>query len=548
MGWGKAFCWAAIVVFALSWCGTAQGEVRAAICIARDNGMATPVQMIAAPARFDCRTPQTRWGPGDYWAVSQALPPALGTQPTLVRSFSMWEDHADNWALYADGHVLPVPVARNVVTIGTAVEHAIPARGVPVVRLLWRVRGAQNVRGIVMGVRLVTVRDHAANSLALGMKAGLMAGLCVAFLFFALALWVAIRRTFLLAYCAMVASLLLYLLADAGLFLQLLPGIDRLTALRISGFGFTLCVVSGLWFSRAFLDRDAFGERAGRTAALAVLAVSFAKEALAPWRMILFDQIVGVALIIALATLCYVAFRARTTPRGVRWLWPVTAIVPALLIMLRVANTFPLLARPFAMGPSLMVFMASGMFLSALAIAYRVHRLSRERDEAREGEIAARLLADTDPLTGLLNRRAFLAQAIGRPGEQMLLLTDLDHFKLVNETIGHDGGDEVLRVFARALQEKAPPGALIARIGGEEFAIVAAADSGLSPRAMHDALRQVRMPYDMAVTTSIGVCTGPLLREIDWKSLYRRADRALYAAKAAGRDRVRDAKALPLAA
>jgi PleD family two-component response regulator len=56
------------------------------------------------------------------------------------------------------------------------------------------------------------------------------------------------------------------------------------------------------------------------------------------------------------------------------------------------------------------------------------------------------------------------------------------------------------------------------------------------------------MPYDMAVTTSIGVCTGPLLREIDWKSLYRRADRALYAAKAAGRDRVRDAKALPLAA
>ena len=91
---------------------------------------------------------------------------------------------------------------------------------------------------------------------------------------------------------------------------------------------------------------------------------------------------------------------------------------------------------------------------------------------------------------------------IGRPGPQTLLIADLDHFKTINETIGHDGGDEVLRSFADALSAALPAGALAARIGGEEFAVVAAADRSVPPRLIGDALRQVRMPYDLAVTAS----------------------------------------------
>src|SRR3546814_18642857 len=93
--------------------------------------------------------------------------------------------------------------------------------------------------------------------------------------------------------------------------------------------------------------------------------------------------------------------------------------------------------------------MAIEAMLSSVAIAYRIRLLSRERDTAIRQEVAARALADTDPLTGLLNRRAFLSEAIGRAGAQTLLLADLDHFKPVNATIGQDAGEEVLCRSAR---------------------------------------------------------------------------------------------------
>jgi diguanylate cyclase (GGDEF)-like protein len=212
---------------------------------------------------------------------------------------------------------------------------------------------------------------------------------------------------------------------------------------------------------------------------------------------------------------------------------------PIVLACLRVASALNAIGWSFWLDNSTILTMTVEALFSSLAIAYRIRLLSLDRDEAREQEIAARLLADTDPLTGLFNRRAFLRHAIGREGDQTLLLADIDHFKRVNETIGHDGGDEVLRVFARTLRQSVPPEALVARIGGEEFAIITPVGLAVEAEDILARLRASRMPYDLAVTASIGTCSGPLMRETDWKALYRCADRALFEAKAAGRDRVR---------
>ena len=106
----------------------------------------------------------------------------------------------------------------------------------------------------------------------------------------------------------------------------------------------------------------------------------------------------------------------------------------------------------------------------------------------------------------------------------------------------------MLRVFARVMRNAAPADALIARIGGEEFAIVISMHSQMEPDSILAQLRQTRMPFDLKVTASIGSCTGTLTSENAWKAMYRCADRALFDAKASGRDRVRATGAVASAA
>ena len=104
---------------------------------------------------------------------------------------------------------------------------------------------------------------------------------------------------------------------------------------------------------------------------------------------------------------------------------------PILVAVLRIGVSVNLVGWNFWIDNSTIVSMTIESLLSSVAIAYRIHLLSRDRDTARIEEAAARLLADTDPLTGLLNRRAFLREAIGRTGDHTLLIADLDHFKRV---------------------------------------------------------------------------------------------------------------------
>ena len=162
----------------------------------------------------------------------------------------------------------------------------------------------------------------------------------------------------------------------------------------------------------------------------------------------------------------------------------------------------------------------------------------------------------TDPLTGCLNRRGFdqaLAREVGRASragsEFALLAIDLDHFKRVNDTYGHLGGDMVLRAIGSLLVTSGRAGDVVARVGGEEFAILLAetGQTGAHLFATRLCERIREFPFEVGagtqpveLTTSIGLAVGaprgvPDLAEVLWS----RADDALYEAKRAGRDRVR---------
>ncbi|HET6875456.1 MAG TPA: sensor domain-containing diguanylate cyclase [Acidimicrobiales bacterium] len=154
------------------------------------------------------------------------------------------------------------------------------------------------------------------------------------------------------------------------------------------------------------------------------------------------------------------------------------------------------------------------------------------------------LQASTDTLTGLLNRRSF-EQRLGeirRLNPTMsLAMADLDHFKKVNDTYGHETGDSALRLFARILTESVRGDDLICRYGGEEFAIAFASCSAADARRALDA---VRTRLDAAVTVSglpkftasFGITEMP--SSSDFKLAMARADAALLLAKRQGRDRI----------
>lgn len=163
----------------------------------------------------------------------------------------------------------------------------------------------------------------------------------------------------------------------------------------------------------------------------------------------------------------------------------------------------------------------------------------------RSGEVQ-RQLAERDHLTGLINRRMFLHQATrlaAQPGTAIAVL-DLDHFKRINDTYGHKGGDDALVQFAERASRFLPPDALFGRLGGEEFGICLPRQNGASACSILDALRLAVSTEDIRsdhhrfrLTLSCGlVITEAPARSLDaWMAL---ADAGLYAAKAQGRNRV----------
>ena len=165
----------------------------------------------------------------------------------------------------------------------------------------------------------------------------------------------------------------------------------------------------------------------------------------------------------------------------------------------------------------------------------------------------ARREALTDGLTGLANRKAFdhrLARLVEEAQAQdggpfCLILFDIDHFKAFNDTHGHQLGDHVLRLVARALVEGIKGRDLAARYGGEEFAILLPGTSAQGAMVVAEALRRAVGEKDLVsratgerlghITLSAGVCAWA--PEMDAEGVVRAADEALYVAKCGGRNR-----------
>lgn len=214
---------------------------------------------------------------------------------------------------------------------------------------------------------------------------------------------------------------------------------------------------------------------------------------------------------------------------------------------------------PRLRGSSEVIHLSTALRSLLLRIGF-VERMTQEA-EAKAAEEAKRFasdiaslrkLAETDPLTNLLNRRAFMAAAADatryfqRYGRAIAtLIVDIDHFKRVNDHHGHAAGDAVIRRVGELIAQTLRETDKVARFGGEEFVVLL---REVNEHEAHELAERIRLIIaestiafdgkELAVTVSIG-CAAISAHDRDVEELIERADRALYAAKAAGRNCIR---------
>ncbi|CAB4952167.1 MAG: diguanylate cyclase [Actinobacteria bacterium] len=179
--------------------------------------------------------------------------------------------------------------------------------------------------------------------------------------------------------------------------------------------------------------------------------------------------------------------------------------------------------------------------VSELLAGFEVQRMAREAATERDRRAELELQALTDPLTGLLNRRGFDAAVSGVGADTYsLLMLDLNKFKPINDQYGHPVGDEVLKRAGQALVASCPESALIARVGGDEFAVVLPGAEAEQARGVAEDIVQALAAIDLAdlapghaVGVSVG-CSHRRTDDDDVATLMQLADRALYRAKSEG--------------
>jgi diguanylate cyclase (GGDEF)-like protein len=239
----------------------------------------------------------------------------------------------------------------------------------------------------------------------------------------------------------------------------------------------------------------------------------------------------------------------------------------------RVSSTVSVLLRMkaplWARWPMIVLYMVGAGLLGYGALRLRIrllllrqralqHEVDSRTLEMREAQAALHLLATQDSLTKLLTRREIQARldeslAAGNALPRLTIgLFDIDHFKKINDRYGHLAGDDILEEMGRRIRDALQPGEHAGRYGGEEILVVLAADELFGIDRIHE-LKSIICgePFiidgsAIHVTISAGVARAH--SKDNWKSLVGRADRALYAAKDSGRNRIIVASAMTLSA
>jgi diguanylate cyclase (GGDEF)-like protein len=508
----------------------------------------------ATPAAYRCTGAPKGYQSGSLW-LRASIAPAITDQDGVV--LLIHQTRFDRLAVtftYADGKISRQIVERGAFgdhwRLGGQIAFSGGERDAPVTAVLMRFDHLASHKLLRIRVLSVTAASQNISLAALLIGGALMLLLLGAV--YSLALAIAMERQFLAWHALWAGCVLIWGLIWSQAELAVAPGLAGTLASQLCTFlscaAITAATISAVTAFGAVVPRWLNGVVLLLGTAVGVLGIpasivtdSSVDQLGAALGILTLADLAGVALCMAIAWR-----RHSVEARDLAGAWAVPMATLALTMVVDIGG------RLFGGGSQIIVLFACAFqtVWVATATTRRLSNLRSERDAARAAESAQGELARRDPLTSLLNRRGFVEAmndiCPSRDGVDYrvgLMLIDVDHFKSINDVFGHEVGDAVLCRLADCLRAWEGPRRRAGRLGGEEFLLGAIDLSAHELEQLADRVRIALAACDhgavtvqRAVTVSIGVASGG--NGATFETLYGLADRALYEAKRAGRNRV----------
>ncbi len=514
-------------------------------CALASDGLERPEELIFSRSRFDCsKKAASIYGPVT-WGLFDGLRASVEPhEPVQFRHTPHPFQSQQAFAGLANGQVIELQrttPSGSLTLSSEIISYDLPTAGSPVVALLIREVGMQHQRGIATDALIIPAAEAAREDSRIILFFAVLGGIVFALLFFNLALYATLRYSFILTNCAGNAVICALTMTWAGDIIPFVPDVKLIDKISLMQFGIAIHFAFSALFMLSFIER----EKLHRGAVWIVMVPAFFGIAAAAMRLVdvqyhweLVDLIFYAGLGIGTFANLLVAIDSLIRGSLAARIYLAALIVPASLGLARLVWGQQLTDQGgmfLVISPTL--FMVMSALLNSLAVSWRISVLLAERNHAY-------VLAETDAMTRLFNRRAFVTRALVGDHPKKLVLIDIDRFKSINDNFGHQVGDEVIEHLADVLRATTPPGAVIGRLGGEEFAVLTEADtaSGLS-EAIRRAVVGSPFPKGLMVSVSIGTSLAIITNEQQWAEAYGAADAALYEAKRSGRNRVRQAVA-----
>jgi len=449
------------------------------------------------------------------------------------------------WVRFGDGRVIASATslmdARRLYSAGMLV-YKLPISHVAITDILVRADEFAGERGVGENATVMTAAAGQHQDITFLLIFSLLGGALAALFIYNIALYRVLRYPFILAHCASTLSVMMFALSWSGAIFYFIPDMTPRVQISIIFVSGALFILSLTMFMLTFIERETLRMISiGLPIIFATITVSSALVGMLAYRSMsgVLIEVYYLSFFGALVTMLLCAGIAwRNGSRSARyyllvWTVPVAVALARVLWAFGMFNVNSVFAET---SPTFIMVIES--FMSAFAVSWRIGQLRDERDEARSTQAELTRLAGTDPLTGLLNRRAFLELA--RRGDQFkqFILIDIDNFKLINDTHGHDAGDRVIIAVAKALERECSANYLVGRMGGEEFGIIVPDLVPFLAQRICTSVSQLTIIDGLTVTVSAGVAIGAITTAEQWHDLYTAADLALYQAKRGGRNQV----------